>query len=124
MKKNIGLLTAVVVVAFASVALAMPSQDEISEVQPLVAELMGPSVAAFKAKKMSGSEVGDAALKLAEEAEGEAAKFLCMKGAVTYYVKDKEYDKAADAIEAIMVQFPDMPPETLQEITTAATRQV
>ena len=124
MKKLFASVCAVAMMTCAWTVHAMPSQDEISEVQPLVAELMGPSVAAFKAKKMSGSEVGDAALKLAEEAEGEAAKFLCMKGAVTYYVKDKEYDKAADAIEAIMVQFPDMPPETLQEITTAATRQV
>ena len=28
-------------------------------------------------------------MKLSEEAEGEAVKFLCMKGAVSYYVKDK-----------------------------------
>ena len=124
MKKNLGLLTAVVVVAFASVALAMPSQDEISEVQPLVARLMEPSVAAFRTKKMSGSEVGDEALKLSGEAEGEAAKFLCMRGAVTYYVKDKEYDKAAKTIEDMMEQFPDMPAETLQEITSSATKGV
>lgn len=124
MKKNIGLLIAAVVAAFASVALAMPSQDEINEVQPLVDKLMGPSVAAFKAKKLSGSEVGDKALKLAEEAEGEAAKFLCMKSAVTYYVKDQEYDRAADTIEAIMEQFPDIPAATLQAIASSATKGV
>lgn len=124
MKKLIASVCAVAMMTCALTAHAMPSQDEISEVQPLVARLMGPSVAAFKAKKMSGSEVGDEALKLAEEAEGEAAKFLCMKGAVSYYVKDKEYDKAAKTIEDMMEQFPDMPAETLQEITSSATKGV
>ncbi len=124
MKKLIASVCAVAMMTCAWTVRAMPSQDEISEVQPLVARLMGPSVAAFKAKKMSGSEVGDEALKLSEEAEGEAAKFLCMKGAVTYYVKDKEYDKAAKTIEDIMEQFPDMPAETLQGITSSATKGV
>lgn len=123
MKKLFALICAAAVIC-ADTANAMPSQDEIVEVQPLVAKLMGPSVAAFKAKKISGSEVGDKALKLAEEAEGEAAKFLCMKGAVTYYVKDKEYDKAAETIEAIMAQFQDIPADMLQGITSSATKGV
>lgn len=120
--RKIAVLMIVATAAIESVA--MPSQNEISEVKPLVAELMKPSVSAFKAKKMSGSEVGDKALELAESASTEAAVFLCMRGAVSYYLKDKAYDKAADAIESIMTKFPDIPPETLHEITTSATKSI
>ena len=120
--RKIAVLMIVATAAIESVA--MPSQNEISEVKPLVAELMKPSVSAFKAKKMSGSEVGDKALELAESASTEAAVFLCMRGAVSYYLKDKAYDKAADAIESIMTKFPDIPPETLHELTTSATKSI
>ena len=102
----------------------MPSQKEISDVRPLVEELMKQSLVAFKAKKISGSEVGDKALELAESASTEAAVFLCMKGAVSYYVRDKAYDKAADVIESIVSKFPDISPEALHEITTSATKNV
>lgn len=122
MKRLLAFICSTVVLFCTEMPYAMPSQAELDNVQPLVAKLMGPSVAAFKAKKLSGSEVGDKALKLAEEAEGEAAKFLCLKGAVTYYAKDKEYDKATDTIEAIMAQFPDIPADMLQGITSSATK--
>lgn len=118
------LLVAHMLMARAPFALAMPSQKEISDVRPLVIELMEPTLNAFKAKKISGSKVGDKMLELANTASTDAAVFFCMKGAVSYYVRDKAYDKAAGAVELIMVKFPDMPAETLLEITTAATRYV
>lgn len=106
----------------ALVALAMPTEKELVEVKPLVNELMAPLVKDYKARKISGTEVGDKALELAGSAETEAAVFVCMRGAVYYYSRDKSYDKAADAIDAIVAKFPDIPPEELLEITSSATR--
>ena len=103
-------------------ALAMPTEKELAEVRPLVNELMAPLVNDYKARKISGTEVGDKALELTESAESEAAVFVCMRGAVYYYSRDRAYDKAADAIEAIMEKFSDIPPEELLKITTSATR--
>lgn len=103
-------------------AFAMPTEKEQAAVKSLVNELMAPIVKEYKAKKISGTEVGDKALELAESAESEAAVFVCMRGAVYYYTRDKAYDKAADAIEAIASKFPDIPPEELLEITSSATR--
>lgn len=103
-------------------AFAMPTEKEQAAVKPLVNELMAPFVKEYKAEKMSGTEVGDKALELAGSAETEAAVFVCMRGAVHYYSRDKAYDKAADAIEAILNKFPDIPPEELLEITSSAAR--
>lgn len=114
---------AVVAALFCAIgAFAMPTEKEQAAVKPLVNELMAPLVKEYKAKKLSGTEVGDKALELAGSAETEAAVFVCMRGAVHYYSRDKAYDKAADAIEAIASKFPDIPPEELLEITTSATR--
>lgn len=114
---------AVVTALFCAIgAFAMPTEKEQAAVKPLVNELMAPLVKEYKAEKMSGTEVGDKALELAGSAETEAAVFVCMRGAVHYYSRDKAYDKAADAIEAIASKFPDIPPEELLEITSSATR--
>ena len=107
---------------YAMMALAMPTEKELVEVKPLVNELMAPLVKDYKARKISGTEVGDKAIELAGSAETEAAVFVCMRGAVYYYSRDKSYDKAADAIDAIVAKFPDIPPEELLEITSSAAR--
>ena len=121
--KNIAFLFAMVAAASAYLPVsAMPTEKEQAAVKPLVNELMAPLVKEYKAKKISGTEVGDKALELAESAESEAAVFVCMRGAVYYYTRDKAYDKAADAIEAIMNKFPDIPPEELHEITSSAAK--
>ena len=111
-------------VMFAPVALAMPTKEELEQNQPLVAELMKPCITELKNRSMSATEVGDKAVEFSGEAETQAAKYLFLKGAVSYYVRDKAYDKAADTIESIMGQFPDIEPETLLDITTRAKRVV
>lgn len=121
--KNIAFLFAMVAAASAYLPVsAMPTDKEQAAVKSLVNELMAPLVKEYKAKKLSGTEVGDKALELAGSAETEAAVFVCMRGAVHYYSRDKAYDKAADAIEAIMNKFPDIPPEELLEITSSAAK--
>ena len=104
----------------AGTAVAMPSQMELSETQPLVNELMSPLVKDFKAKKKTALEVGDRAMEFVAESNTQAAKFVLLKGAVHYYALAKEYDKTADAIESITKLVPDLPPKTLYEITSKA----
>ena len=102
-------------------ALAMPTQKELAEVQPLVNELMSSLVKDLKAKKITAAEVGDGAMAFVDEAESLAAKFTLLKSAVSYYTKSKDYDKAADAIDSILELVPDIPPKALYEITSKAT---
>jgi len=104
--------------------MAMPTKGEIEQTQSLVNELMKPCITELKNRSMSATEVGDKAVEFSGEAETQAAKYLFLKGAVSYYVRDKAYDKAADAIESIMAQFPDIEPETLLDITSRAKRVV
>lgn len=109
---------------FAHISMAMPTKGEIEQTQSLVNELMKPCITELKNRSMSATEVGDKAVEFSGEAETQAAKYLFLKGAVSYYVRDKAYDKAADAIESIMAQFPDIEPETLLDITSRAKRVV
>ena len=108
----------------AATALAMPEKKELVKTQPLVNELMSSVVDDYKAKKKTAKEVAETAEKFANEAEGEAAKFLLLKGAVTYYSRAAEYDKAADMVEAIKADVKDVPPEVLSEIISKATLRI
>ena len=119
MKNAVSLLATIFALVMS--ALAMPTQNEMAEVQPLVNELMSPLVNDFRARKISAAEIGDKALALADEAESLAAKFVLLKGAVFYYTRDKEYDKVADVIKLIMELVPDIPPRALYDITSKAT---
>lgn len=108
----------------AAAALAMPTKKEVQKVQPLVNELMSSVVNDYKAKKKTAAEVAEVAEKLAAEAESDAARFLLLKGAVTYYSRAAEYDKAADMVEAIKAGVKDVPPEVLSEIISKATLRI
>ena len=118
------LLVESLLVTVSPVALAMPTKEELARTQPIVLELMKPCVSELKNGSMSATEVGDKAVEFSGEAETPAGKYLLLKGAVAYYVRDKSYDKAADTIELIMEQFPDIEPETLLDITTRAKKVV
>lgn len=111
----------VVVLALGTlVATAMPSKEELAKAQSIVNELMKNHITANKKGKESHEAVGDAAMSLAKDADGEAAKFALFRGAVTYYARGKAYDKAADAVEAIMAEISDVPPQTLNGILQKA----
>ena len=117
-------LVMAVMSASAAVALAMPTKDELSKAQPLVAELMAEDVAAYKAKSKKAEEVGDASAKYAKEASTEAAKFLLLKGAISYFVRGEAYDKAADAVNALRTEIADVPPAVVEEIIRKNTARV
>jgi hypothetical protein len=99
---------------------AMPTKEELAEAQPIVNKLMKDHIDANKKGKESSESVGDAAMAFAKDAEGEAAKFALFKDAVTYYARGKAYEKAADAVEAIMTEVGDVPPQTLNGIVQKA----
>ena len=114
----------VLMVLCAASALAMPTKEELSKAQSLVVELMADDVAAYKAKSKKAEEVGDTSVKYAQEASTEAAKFLLLKGAISYYVRGESYDKAADAVNALREAVPDVPPDVLEEIIRKNTARV
>ena len=95
-------------------AAAMPTRDEQRKAAPIVAELMNPLVADFRAKKKTAAEVGDVAMTYAKEANTEAAKFLLLKGAIWYFAQAKEDAKAVAAIAALTEQVKDIPPEVMR----------
>ena len=99
---------------------AMPTDSELEKAKPLVRELMESKMAELKAKKITASELADAVMEYASEAETEAAKFLLLRGAVSYYARDKKYDRAADAVVALRSSVSDIPPDQLSAILSKA----
>lgn len=95
-------------------------KEELAEAQAIANELMAEHIAANKKGKESSEAVGDAAMELAKDAQGDAAKFVLLKGALTYYGRSKAYEKVADAVEAIMAQIEDVPATVLNDIVTKA----
>ena len=102
----------------AQFAFAMPDKDEIKRVQPMVLELMSVHMKDHKANRKSAKEVGDAAVELAKDAEGEAAKYVLLKGAIEYYTLAKEYDLVADALESLRASVKDLPTEDVAAIAS------
>ena len=83
----------------ASVAVAMPTNEELTEAHAQVKELMEPQFAANKARKASATDVADTAMGYLPVADTEGVKFELLKCAATYYAKGKNYDKATEAVE-------------------------
>ena len=93
---------------------AMPTRDEQKQAASVVAELMNPLVADFKAKKKTSVEVGETAMAYAKEANTEAAKFLLLKGAIWYFAQAKEDAKAVAATIALGEMVTNLPPEVMR----------
>ena len=108
----------------ASAALAMPTKGDFAKAQPIVNELMNPLVKDFKANKTTAAEVGAKAVEYAREAETEAAKFMLLKGAISYYARAAEYDKAADAVDELGRTVKNIPPDTMLDIISRATSRI
>lgn len=121
---NMKKMTTIALALAALAALAMPTKEDMAQAQSIVNELMKDHVAANKKGKVSNVAVGDAAMALAQDAQGEAAKLILLKGAVTYYARGKEYEKAAKAVEAIMSEIDSVSPTELDGIVKKATANV
>lgn len=108
---------------------AMPTRTELSKAQPLVVELMAPATEAFKNasakdKAAAAVKVGDVSSEFAKSAETEAAKFLLLKGAVSFYARGEAYDKAADAVVELQRSVKDVTPSLIADITGGAAGKI
>ena len=101
-------------------AVAMPTKQEISKTRPLVAELMAPTMAEYKAKTKTAVDVADTSVSFAESAKNEATRFLFLRGAVSFYLKGGEYGKAADTVEKLKANVKDVPPSEIADIISNA----
>ena len=110
---------AIVAIA-AQLAWAMPTKDEIRRVEPLMNELMSAYVKGYTANRKSANEVGDAAFHFVKDAQTEAAKYVLLKGAIHYYSLARNFDRAADALEALCAQISDVPPDEVESIASKA----
>ena len=110
--------------AFASLitgtAIAYPTKQELAEARPLVAELMNPVLTEYKNKTKTAAEVAEASIQFSESAKGEAVKYLFLRGAVGYYIKDGNFGKAADTIEQIKTNIKGVPPSDIADIISSA----
>ena len=102
------------------VAIAYPTKQELAEARPLVAELMNPVLTEYKNKTRTAAEVAEASIQFSESAKGEAVKYLFLRGAVGYYIKDGNFGKAADTIEQIKTNIKGVPPSDIADIISSA----
>lgn len=123
--KKLAILFAVMVAT--AHLLAMPTRAELSKAQPLVVELMAPTLEEYKSatdKTAGAVKVGDNSCAFAAEAETEAVKFLLLKGAVNYYVRGEAYDKAADCIAKMKTDIKDLTPDAIADIVGKASGKI
>ena len=110
--------------AFASlatgIAIAYPSKQELAEARPLVVELMKPIMSEYKAKTKSASDVAKVSVEYSESATGEAAKYLFLRGAVSYYVRGGEFGKAADTVDLLKSKIEGVPPSDIADVISSA----
>ena len=120
MKLKLTLVVAMTL-ACASIQLAaMPTEEETKQAEPVVKKLLAQERAAFESGKKTRSEVAAAAMKLADEADTDAAKLLLMKGAFALYVKDGNLEKAVATMNALETAIADMPPQSVTNMIEVA----
>ena len=108
----------------ASSLAAMPTKQELKQVEGLVQELMRPEVDAMKAGKKNRADVAKAAVALAEKAESDAAKLLLLKGSFTLYVGHGAFDEAIDVLRTIRTTIPDVSPQHVANMVESALRNI
>ncbi len=99
---------------------AMPTEEEARKAEPVVKKMLAQERAALESGRKTRSEVAAAAMKLAGEADSDAAKLLLMKGAFALYVKDGNLAKAVETMRALEVAIADMPPQSVTNMIEAA----
>ena len=101
---------------------AMPTEQETRRAEPVVKKLLASERAALESGKKTRSEVAAAAMKLADEADTDAAKLLLMKGAFVLYVKDGNLEKAVEAMNALKAAISDIPPQSFTNMIEMALK--
>ena len=114
------LICAMAVVCAAIQLAAMPTEEEAKQAEPVVRKLLATEKAALKSGRKTRSEVAVAAMKLADEADTDAAKLLLMKGAFVLYVQDGNLEKAAETMKTLKATIPDLPSQSVKNMIEAA----
>ena len=99
---------------------AMPTEAEVVKAVPKVERMLASEKVALESGKMTRAEVAAAAMKLAADADDEAAKLLLMKGAFILQVKDGDLEKAVKTMNALETAIADMPPQVVTNIIETA----
>jgi len=110
--------------AIATSLTAMPTKQDLKQVEGLVQELMRPELDAFKSGKKTRADVAKSAISLAEKAESDAAKMLLLKGSFTFYVGHGAFDEAIGVLKTLKTTIPDIPPEYMANMIESALRNV
>ena len=119
--KSIAML---ILAAIAMPLVAMPTKQELKQVEGLVQELMRPELDAFKTGKKTRADVAKSAISLAEKAESDAAKILLLKGSFTLYVGHGAFDEAIGVLKTLKATIRDIPPEYMANMIESALRNV
>jgi hypothetical protein len=98
----------------------MPTEEETRKAEPVVKKMLAQERAALESSKKTRSEVAAAAMKLAGEADTDAAKLLLMKGAFVLYVRDGNLKKAVETMNALETAISDMPPQSITNMIETA----
>ena len=120
MKRKLTIMVAMAAACAAVQLAAMPTEKETRRAEPVVRKLLEPERKALRSGKKTRSEVANAAMKLAAEADTEAAKLLLMKGAFVLYIQDGNLEKAAETMNALETAIADMPPQSVTNMIEAA----
>ena len=99
---------------------AMPTKVELDAAAPRVKERLKAEWKALNDGKKTRAEVADAAMKLAGEADTDAAKFLLMKGAFALYVKEGDLEKAVGTMRTLETAIADLSPQNITNIVKTA----
>ena len=95
---------------------AMPTEEAAARAEPVVQKLLESEQDALASGRKTRTQVADAAMKLAEASDSEAAKMLLMKGAVALYVRDGNIEKAVGTMNALEAAISDMPSQCVTNI--------
>ena len=101
-------------------AFAMPTAKEMEKVRPIVKSLMQGDVERMKRGTGKARDVGEAAVSLSKEADTQAAQYLLLTGAISYFAKDGAYDRIEDALMALKEAIPDLPAREIARLASSA----
>ena len=110
--------------AISTPLVAMPTKQDIDKVSAVVQDLMRPEQEAMNAGRKTRTEVAQAAVSLAEQADSEAAKLLLLKGAFNLYVRDGAFDEAVGTLKTLKETIPDMSPQIMANMIESSLRSV
>ena len=120
MKSKLTMMVAMTVACTAIQLTAMPTEEQTRRAEPVVKKLLAGERAALESGRKTRSEVAVAAMKLADEADSDAAKLLLMKGAFVLYVRDGNLKEAVETMNALETAISDMPPQSVTNMIEMA----